>query len=100
MKQSHEALAGFPVVISVVLQWGDQDAFGHVNNTVYLRWFESSRIAYGNLAGLELTAGGHQIGPILARLSCNYRRQLTFPDRVHVGARITRIGNSSLDMEH
>jgi acyl-CoA thioester hydrolase len=33
-------LAGFPVVITVPVQWGDQDAFGHVNNTVYFRWME------------------------------------------------------------
>jgi acyl-CoA thioester hydrolase len=91
---------GFPVWITLPIQWGDQDAFQHVNNTVYLRWFESSRIAYGDLAGLDQTAGGHQVGPILASLSCNYRRQLTYPDTVHIGARVTRIGNSSLKMEH
>lgn len=91
---------GFPVWITLPIQWGDQDAFGHVNNTVYLRWFESSRIAYGDLAGLEQKAGDQDIGPILARLCCNYRRQLNFPDTVHIGARVTRIGNSSLEMEH
>ena len=92
--------AEFPVWISVPVQWGDQDAFGHVNNTIYLRWIESSRIAYGNFVGLAQTGAGQRIGPILARLSCNYRRQVKFPDTVHVGARITRIGNSSMTMEH
>ena len=91
---------GYHVWITLPIQWGDQDAFGHVNNTVYLRWFESARIEYGNLAGLSQTGMGQNIGPILAAISCNYRRQLTFPDTVHVGARITRIGNSSLKMEH
>lgn len=91
---------GFPVWITLPIQWGDQDAFQHVNNTVYLRWFESSRIAYGDLAGLDQRSGGHEVGPILASLSCNYRRQLTYPDTVHIGARVTRIGNSSLKMEH
>jgi len=90
---------GFFVWVSLPVQWGDQDAFGHVNNTVYLRWFESARIAYGRqvvLGDLE----GKAVGPILAAISCQYRRQLTFPDTVHVGARITRIGRSSLAMEH
>ncbi|MBI3863914.1 MAG: acyl-CoA thioesterase [Planctomycetia bacterium] len=91
---------GFPVWITLPIQWGDQDAFQHVNNTVYLRWFESARIAYGDLAGLDQSAGSRRIGPILAALSCNFRRQLTYPDTVHVGARITRIGTSSLKMEH
>ena len=41
-----DPLADYPVVVPVVVQWGDQDAFGHVNNTVFLRWFEVGRIAY------------------------------------------------------
>jgi len=89
---------GFHVWITLPIQWGDQDAFGHVNNTVYLRWFESARILYGDRA--RLSQPGQAVGPILAAISCNYRRQLTYPDTVHVGARITRIGNSSLKMEH
>lgn len=91
---------GFPVWIALPVQWGDQDAFGHVNNTVYLRWFESARIAYGLRVNLTETSAGERVGPILAAISCNYRRQLMFPDAVHIGARITRIGRSSLTMEH
>ncbi len=90
--------ADYHVWVTLPIQWGDQDAFGHVNNTIYLRWFESARIEYGNRAGLSQT--GQSVGPILAAISCNYRRQLTYPDTIHVGARITRIGNSSLKMEH
>jgi acyl-CoA thioester hydrolase len=92
--------AGFPVWISLPIQWGDQDAFGHVNNTIYLRWFESARISYGRQIDLGDLEEGKKIGPILAAISCQYRRQLTFPDTVHVGARITRIGRSSITMEH
>ena len=42
----------WPVTIELPVQWGDMDSFGHVNNVVYLRWFESARIAYGNRIGL------------------------------------------------
>ncbi len=41
-----------------------------------------------------------RIGPILASVANDYRRQITYPDRVHIGVRITRIGRSSMDMEH
>jgi acyl-CoA thioester hydrolase len=71
-----------------------------VNNVVYFRWFESARITYGRQIGLAETGEGKRIGPILAAISCNYRRQLNYPDTVHVGARITRIGKSSMTMEH
>src|SRR5947209_15630375 len=93
-----DPLEGFPVVLTVAVQWGDQDAFGHVNNTVYFRWFESARIAY--CARLGLSGSRAAIGPILASITCHYRRQLTFPDTVRIGARVTRIGRTSLTMEH
>ena len=42
--QPPEALRDFPLVVEIPVQWGDQDAFGHVNNAAYFRWFESARI--------------------------------------------------------
>jgi acyl-CoA thioester hydrolase len=93
-------LAKFPVAITVPVQWGDQDAFGHVNNTVYFRWFESARIAYFERIGLSHMREVEPIAPILASISCDYRSQVTFPDTVHVGIRVTRIGRSSIGLEH
>jgi acyl-CoA thioester hydrolase len=95
----HEHLSEFPVVISVPLHWGDQDSFGHVNNTIYLRWCETARVEYLRRIGLWMIST-EGIGPILASISCDYRRPLTYPDTVEVGARVTRIGNSSFRMEH
>jgi len=93
-------LAGFPVVVVQPVQWGEQDAFGHVNNVVYFRWYESSRIAYAQRVGLMDLHSTQRIGPILASVSNDYRRQLTFPDTVYIGARVSRIGRSSFSMEH
>jgi acyl-CoA thioester hydrolase len=95
-----DPLAGFPVVIEVPVWWGDQDAFGHVNNTVFLRWFESARIAYTTRAGMPELMKTLRIGPILASVTCHFRRQVKFPDTVRVGARIARIGRTSLTMDH
>jgi acyl-CoA thioester hydrolase len=100
-KASAEALlAQFTVVISIPVQWGDQDAFAHVNNTVYLRWFESARIAYLERVGMMELHEAENIGPIVASAACDYRRPVTYPDTVAVGARVTRIGKSSFTMEH
>jgi acyl-CoA thioester hydrolase len=95
----------FPVVIRLPVQWGEQDAFGHVNNIIYFRWFESARIAYLERIGLgEKHAGkdaaGEDLGPILAAIGCNYRKQVKYPDTVLIGARVTRIGRSSITMTH
>jgi len=94
------ALADYPSVVTLPIQWGDQDAFGHVNNTVPIRWFESSRIAYLRRTPLETLDVGEGLGPILATITCNYRLQLLYPDTVHIGARVTHIGNSSMHIEH
>jgi acyl-CoA thioester hydrolase len=93
-------LAGFPVVIALPVQWGEQDAFGHVNHIVYFRWYESARIAYSRKVGLMDLHQSRRIGPILASVSNDYRRQLTFPDTVHVGVRVSRIGRASFSLEH
>jgi acyl-CoA thioester hydrolase len=93
-------LAGFPVVIGVPVQWGDQDAFGHVNNTIYFRWLESARIAYSQRTGLLDLLKAERIGPILAAQSCDYHRPVNFPDIVHVGLRVVRIGRTSIGQEH
>jgi acyl-CoA thioester hydrolase len=93
-------LAGFPVVVVQPVQWGEQDALGHVNHVAYFRWYESARIAYFLKIGLMDLHKTEQIGPILARVANDYRRQISYPDTVHIGVRISRIGRSSLDMEH
>jgi acyl-CoA thioester hydrolase len=95
-----DALSGFPTVIHLPVQWGDMDAYQHVNNVVYFRWFESARIAYLQQIGLKDLYHTVGIGPILAAITCNYRRQLNFPDNVAVGARISKIGRTSFAMEH
>jgi len=93
-------LAGFPIVMTLPVLWGDQDAFEHVNNTCYLRWFESTRISYCDTIGLSALRKAEQIGMILASITCHYRYPVTYPDTVHVGAKVSRIGRSSMTMDH
>jgi acyl-CoA thioester hydrolase len=93
-------LAIHPVALSLPVQWGDQDAFGHVNNVVYFRWMESARIEYFRRAGLGQMMSNQGQGPILASIKCDYRRQLSFPDTLLISASITSIGRTSLKMAH
>lgn len=93
-------LDGYPLVIAEDVAWGDMDAYLHVNNVVYFRWFESARMAYfarsGFMAALESTG----FGPILAATSCRYRAPLTYPDRIQIGARVTEIGTDRFTMRY
>ncbi len=95
-----ESLKDYPIVLTLPILWGDQDAFGHVNNVVYFRWCESARVAYLDDTGLQDLMTKDNLDPILASIKCDYLKQLNYPDTVRIGARITRIGNKSVTMEH
>ena len=92
-------LGNWPVSLEIPVAWGDMDSFGHVNNTVPIRWFESARIAYLRNTDLGVVERG-SLGPILASVHCDYRRQIHYPDTVHIGARVSRVGNASIHIHH
>ena len=98
--EPEDLLRQFPVVVSLEVEWGDQDALGHVNNTVYLRWCETARVVYLEKTGMWPLVKNQGQGPIVASLTCDYRRPVVFPDTVQVGARVSKIGRSSFRMEH
>ena len=100
IQNASELLKDYPIILTLPILWGDQDAFGHVNNVVYFRWCESARVAYLNDTGLQALMSQANLGPILASIKCDYLRQLNYPDTVRIGARVTRIGNKSVSMEH
>ena len=100
MSDVHPLLAGYPAVTTIPIIWGDQDAFGHVNNLTYLRWCETARVEYLQRVALWVKLPPKGIGPILASMKCDYKMQLTHPGTVLIGTRVTRIGNSSIRMEH
>src|SRR5580698_5650353 len=92
-------LAEYPIQTEISVLWGDEDSFGHVNNVAYLRWCETGRMEYMRRIDLfpELPPKG--LGPIIASVTCHYRRPMRYPDTVTVGTRVTSIGNSSFRME-
>jgi len=90
--------AGYPVVIEIPVVWGEMDAFQHVNNVVYFRYFEDARIAYYerlNILDLMARTG---VGPILAATSCRFRMPLAYPDKILVGAKVTTIEEDRFTM--
>ena len=93
-----ENLGRWPVQLDVAVQWGDMDAFGHVNNTVYLRWCESARIAYFEKLALTTKGQRSNQGPILARAAVDYRRPVVYPATVRVKGTVSKLGNTSVVM--
>lgn len=95
-----DPLKDFPVVIEQAVRWGDLDAFGHVNNTVFFQYFESARIAYFEAVGFGTARGGGGVGPILHSTQCRFRLPLGYPDRLRVGARVTTLEKDRFLMEY
>ncbi|MDP6846940.1 MAG: thioesterase family protein [Candidatus Poseidoniia archaeon] len=93
------ALGSWPVSVELPVQWAEMDHFGHVNNTVFLRWFESARIAYFQHLWSE-GPSSEAVGPILARMEIDYRLPLQYPDTVRCEATVTNLGNSSFRMAY
>jgi acyl-CoA thioester hydrolase len=93
-------MSGFPVVIQVAVQWGDLDVYGHVNNVVYLRWFEAARAAYAMQVGVEILSRDRGVGAILASVTCNYRRPSAYPGVVYAGARVSRLTVGSVTLQY
>ncbi len=95
---SHETLAGYPVVLRIPVQWGEMDAYGHVNNTVFFRYFESVRILYLERCGFLESYDRDGVGAILHSTSCRFRRPLFYPDTAIIGARATDVGEDRFTM--
>lgn len=92
-------LSGFPVVVRIPVAWGEMDAYQHVNNIVYFRYFETARITYFERVGL-IQGGFEGVGPILASTDCRFKFPLTFPDTVAVGARVVGMDEDRFTMEY
>ncbi|MDJ0757442.1 MAG: thioesterase family protein [Ardenticatenaceae bacterium] len=93
-------LSGFSVIIEQAVAWGEMDAMGHVNNTVYFRYFETARLVYiEQLGGFGWTAG-HGVGPILAKIDCRFRLPLTYPDTISIGVKVIEMGSDRFKMLH
>ncbi|MGE0353535.1 MAG: acyl-CoA thioesterase [Gemmatimonadales bacterium] len=93
-------LDGFPVSLSIPVQWGEMDAYGHVNNAVFFRYFESARIAYLERSGFARSMERERIGAILHSTFCRFRAPLRYPDVVEVGGRCSKLEDDRFTMEY
>jgi acyl-CoA thioester hydrolase len=80
----------------IPIRWGDMDAMGHVNNTIYFRYFEIARLDWIYRVGAAADPRAGQ-GPVIVNAFCNFVRQLEFPGDVLVRHYVTNPGRSSFD---
>jgi acyl-CoA thioester hydrolase len=89
------ARSEFRVWRQYTTRWADNDAYGHVNNTVYYQWFDSAVNAWLVGQGLLDIQHGDPIA-LVVETRCAYFAPLQFPQDVEVGLAVSSIGRSSV----
>lgn len=79
----------------IPIRWGDMDTMGHVNNTLYFRYFEVVRLEWLYRIGAAPNPQGS--GPVIVNAFCNFIRQLEFPGDILARHFVANPGRSSFD---
>ncbi|MBK9175677.1 MAG: acyl-CoA thioesterase [Flavobacteriales bacterium] len=90
----------FVVSIEIPVAWGEQDAFGHLNNVVYFRYFESVRMHYLQRIGVLRSHEETGLGVLLASTTCDFKRPVEWPMRLTVRCGCTIVGDTSFTMAY
>lgn len=88
----------FDRLLPIPTRWMDQDPYGHVNNVEYYSFFDT--VVNAHLiqeAGLDVVKT-REIG-LVVETKCRFLKELSFPQTVHAGMRVPKIGNSSVTYE-
>ena len=89
------ARAEFKAWRQMTTRWADNDAYGHVNNTVYYEWFDSAVNAWMVEQDMLDIAEGDPIA-LVVETRCTYAAPLEFPQAVDVGLSVAELGRSSI----
>jgi acyl-CoA thioester hydrolase len=83
--------------LEIPIRWGDMDAMGHVNNTVYFRYMEQTRISWFDARGIATDRSVD--GPLIINARCTFTRELTYPGTVLARQYVVaaEIGRSSFE---
>lgn len=79
----------------IPIRWGDMDLMGHVNNTVYFRYFETVRVEWMHKLGGPPNPDGE--GPVIVNTFCSFIKQLEFPGDVLAKHYVANPGRSSVE---
>jgi len=81
-------------VTEIPIRWGDMDAYGHVNNTVYFRYMEQARVEWIEELGVQVRPGGD--GPVIINAACTFLKPMNYPGTVEVRTYVDKPGRSSV----
>jgi acyl-CoA thioester hydrolase len=97
-REAPETKARYPHLLAVPTRWMDNDVYGHVNNVVYYSYFDTVVNGYLISSG-DLDIEKSRVIGLVVETQCRYFKPITFPDAVHAGLRVARLGKSSVRYE-
>jgi acyl-CoA thioester hydrolase len=92
------ARTDFPHFLEIPTRWMDNDAYQHVNNVVYYSFFDTAVNHFLIDKGV-LDIHSDKVVGLVVDTGCSYFSSIAFPDTVHVGVRVAKLGNSSVRYE-
>jgi acyl-CoA thioester hydrolase len=98
MKPTPDTRARYPHFLAITTRWNDNDPYQHVNNVVYYEWFDTVVNQYLLAHGVLDIAASPVVG-LVVETKCNYFSPMSFPDLVHAGLRVAKLGGSSVRYE-
>ena len=100
MTLAQEFISRFCITTKQPIIWGDMDAFQHINNTVYFKYFETVRVEYFEQTGINQLMFKQKVGPILGATECKFLAPLTFPDSVILATNVSEIREKRFTMQY
>ena len=97
-REAPEVRERYPHFLEIPTRWMDNDVYGHVNNVVYYSYFDTVVNEYLMRSGV-LNIEKSQVIGLVVETQCRYFAPITFPDKVHAGLRVARLGRSSVRYE-
>lgn len=82
----------------IPVRWGDMDAMGHVNNTVYFRYIEHARVEW--MREIDATPNPNGEGPVIINAHCTFRKQITYPATIELKTLVGAPGRSSFETRY
>jgi acyl-CoA thioester hydrolase len=98
MKEQAEARRNYKHFHEITTRWMDNDIYGHVNNVIYYSWFDTA-VNQFLIANDVLDIEHSPVVGLVIETQCNYFAPVAFPDRITIGIRVAKLGNSSVRYE-
>jgi acyl-CoA thioester hydrolase len=97
-REAPETRDSYRRFLTVPTRWMDNDVYGHVNNVVYYSYFDTVVNEY-LVSSRSIDIERSRVIGLVVETRCRYFKPITFPDNVHAGLRVARLGNSSVRYE-